>query len=85
MLELGDALFVNTSRAGLIAKGALLDDLNNGHSGKVVIDVFDTEPITTVDDPFVMYLHLVATLQIGFVTEDEFEIQLNDIFDQLVT
>lgn len=80
----GDALFVNTSRAGLIAPGALLDALNKGHPGKAAIDVFDTEPITTADDPLVMHPHLVATPHIGFVTEDEFEIQFSDIFDQLV-
>lgn len=80
----GDALFVNTSRAGLIAPGALLDALNKGHPGKAAIDVFDTEPITTADDPLVVHPHLVATPHIGFVTEDEFEIQFSDIFDQLV-
>ena len=80
----GEALFVNTSRAGLIAPGALLDALNKGHPGKAAIDVFDTEPITTADDPLVMHPHLVATPHIGFVTEDEFEIQFSDIFDQLV-
>jgi D-3-phosphoglycerate dehydrogenase len=85
LLELGDTLFVNTLRAGLIAPGALLDALNNGHPGKPAIDVFDAEPITKADDPFVMHLHLVATPHIGFVTEDEFEIQFSDIFDQLVT
>ena len=85
MLELGNTLFVNTPRAGLIAPGALLVALNNGHPGKAAIDVFDTEPITTADDPFVMHLDLVATPHIGFVTEDEFEIQFSDIFDQLVT
>ena len=51
----GDALFVNTSRAGLIAPGALLDALNKGHPGKAAIDVFDTEPITTADDPLVVH------------------------------
>ena len=81
---LGDVLFVKTTRAGLIAPGALLDALNNGHPGKAAIDVFDTEPITTADDPLVMHPHLVATPHIGFVTEDEFEIQFSDIFDQLV-
>ena len=85
MLELGDTLFVKTSRAGLIAPCALLDALNNDHPGKAAIDVFDIEPITTADDMFVMHLHLVATPHIGFVTEYEFEIQFSDIFDQLVT
>ena len=80
----GDALLVNTSRAGLIAPGALLAGLDAGRPGKAAIDVFDTEPIATDNDPLATHPNLVATPHIGFVTEDEFEIQFADIFDQVV-
>lgn len=79
-----DALFVNTSRAGLIADGALLAALNAGRPGKAAIDVFDKEPITWREDPVACHPHVIATPHIGFVTEDEFEIQFADIFDQVV-
>ena len=52
--------------------------------GKAAIDVFDEEPITSADDPLATHPRLVATPHIGFVTEDEFEIQFADIFDQVV-
>lgn len=79
-----DALFVNTSRAGLIEDGALLAGLNAGRPGKAAIDVFDAEPINWANDPLATHPHVVATPHIGFVTEDEFEIQFSDIFDQIV-
>ncbi len=77
------ALFVNTSRAGLIAPGALLYALNVGRPGKAAIDVFDTEPLTDPNDPLLSHPNLIATPHIGFVTEDEFDLQFADIFDQV--
>ena len=77
------ALFVNTSRAGLIAPGALLNALNAGRPGKAAIDVFDTEPLTDPNDPLLSHPNLIATPHIGFVTEDEFNLQFADIFDQV--
>ncbi|MBO6759236.1 MAG: D-2-hydroxyacid dehydrogenase family protein [Roseibium sp.] len=78
------ALFVNTSRAGLIEPGALLDALKTGRPGFAAIDVFDSEPVTDSDDPLVNHPNVVATPHIGFVTEDEYELQFADIFDQVV-
>ena len=78
------ALFVNTSRAGLVAEGALLSALQAGRPGKAAVDVFDTEPLTDPDDPLLSHPNLIATPHIGFVTEDEFDLQFSDIFDQVV-
>jgi len=77
-------LFINTSRAGLIEEGALLAALNDGHPGKAGIDVFDEEPITWPNDPLGCHPNIVATPHIGFVTEDELELQFDDIFAQVV-
>ena len=77
------ALFVNTSRAGLIAPGALLDGLNAGRPGTAAIDVFDGEPLTDPTDPLLSHPNLIATPHIGFVTEDEFDKQFADIFEQV--
>ena len=78
-----DGLLVNTSRAGLIAKGALLDGLNKGHPGKAALDVFDVEPITWADDELAAHPQVIATPHIGFVTEDELDLQFSDIFAQV--
>ena len=79
-----DAIFVNTSRAGLIEDGALLRALDAGHPGQAAIDVFDAEPITWASDPLATHPRLIGTPHIGFVTEDEYELQFSDIFDQVV-
>ncbi len=78
-----DALFVNTSRAGLIAPKAMLAALNAGRPGSAALDVFDIEPIEQADDPLLTHPNVTCTPHIGFVTEDEFEIQFADIFDQV--
>jgi len=83
MMKPGSVL-VNTSRAGLIEAGALLAGLNAGRPGMAAIDVFDEEPVTWANDPLASHPNLVGTPHIGFVTEDEFEIQFADIFDQVV-
>jgi len=77
------AVLVNTSRAGLIADGVLLQALNAGHLGAAAVDVFDTEPLTDPNDPLLSHPRLIATPHIGFVTEDEFDKQFTDIFEQV--
>ena len=74
---------MNTSRAGLIEEGALLNALNAGRPGMAALDVFDREPITWDNDPIANHPNVICTPHIGFVTEDEFELQFADIFDQV--
>ncbi|MEL7092397.1 MAG: D-2-hydroxyacid dehydrogenase family protein [Pseudomonadota bacterium] len=78
-----DALLVNTSRAGLIEARALKPALDAGRPGMAALDVFDTEPITWADDPLATHPRVTATPHIGFVTEDELNVQFSDIFAQV--
>lgn len=77
------AVFVNTSRAGLVAPGALLAALEAGRPGMAAVDVFDTEPMTDPADPLIAHPNVIATPHIGYVTEDELDMQFADIFDQI--
>ena len=78
------ALLVNTSRAGLIEAGALVDALRRGRPGMAAIDVYDDEPLRDPRDPLLTMSNVVCTPHIGYVTRDEYEIQFSDIFDQIV-
>jgi D-3-phosphoglycerate dehydrogenase len=77
------SLLVNTSRAGLIEPGALVDALRNGRPGLAALDVFDHEPLVDVDDPLLRMDNVVCTPHIGYVSRDEWELQFADVFDQI--
>jgi D-3-phosphoglycerate dehydrogenase / 2-oxoglutarate reductase len=79
-----DAMLVNTSRAGLIEKGALVAALRAGRPGFAAVDVFEEEPLTDTGDPLIALEQVVATPHIGYVTLEEYEIQFSDIFDQIL-
>ena len=75
-----DAVLVNTSRAGLIAPGALVEALDAGRPGRAALDVFDAEPVTDPDDPVISHPRVIPTPHIGFITADELEKQFADIY-----
>jgi D-3-phosphoglycerate dehydrogenase len=77
------ATFVNTSRAGLVEPGALQAALKAGRPGRLALDVFETEPLTNPNDPIVTHPNVIGTPHIGFVTEDELDMQFSDIYDQV--
>jgi D-3-phosphoglycerate dehydrogenase / 2-oxoglutarate reductase len=77
------SLLVNTSRAGLIASGALEEALQRGNPGWAAVDVFEEEPVLNPDDPLLRMDNVLCTPHIGYVTEDEWELQFSDIFSQI--
>jgi len=78
------ALLVNTSRAGLLAPGALLAALNAGRPGMAAVDVYEEEPVRDPDYALFALDNVVCTPHIGYVTRDEYELQFTDIFDQIL-
>ena len=78
------ALLVNTSRAPLIERGALLAALRLGRPGMAAIDVYEQEPLLDTNDPLLAMDNVVCTPHIGYVSRDEYEIQFADIFDQII-
>lgn len=76
------ALFVNTSRSGLVAPGALEAEIAKGQL-HAAVDVFDHEPLLDRENILLTHPNVLATPHIGFVTEDEFNMQFSDIFDQI--
>ncbi len=78
------ALIVNTSRAPLVAPGALVAALKAGRPGWAAVDVYEEEPVRDTAHPLLNMPNVVATPHLGYVTHEEYETQFVDIFDQIV-
>ncbi|MEO9823900.1 MAG: D-2-hydroxyacid dehydrogenase family protein [Paracoccaceae bacterium] len=76
------SLLVNTSRSGLIASGVLEAEIEKCRI-HAAVDVFDNEPLRDKAHPLLTHPDVLPTPHIGFVTEDEFDLQFSDIFDQI--
>jgi D-3-phosphoglycerate dehydrogenase / 2-oxoglutarate reductase len=78
------AIFVNTSRSGLVVPGALEAALAAGRPGKAAVDVYDEEPVRDIAHPLLGMDNVVCTPHLGYVTREEYELQFADIFEQIV-
>ena len=76
------SLFVNTSRSGLVVQGALEAEIERGRM-YAAVDVFDSEPLTDPTNSLLTNPNVLPTPHIGYVTEDEFDLQFRDIFEQV--
>ncbi len=77
-----DALLVNTSRAELIAPGALDNALRAGRPGAAAIDVFETEPLPPTAS-LLQLENLLATPHIGYVEQDSYELYFPPLFEEI--
>jgi D-3-phosphoglycerate dehydrogenase / 2-oxoglutarate reductase len=78
------ALLVNTSRADLIAPGALLEALRNGRPGFAAVDVYDREPIVDGDHPYLSMPNVLCTPHLGWAEWTNFELYFREAFEQIV-
>ena len=78
------ALLVNTSRAGLIAPGALESALHAGCPGMAAVDVFEEEPVLGGQHPLLAMSNVVCTPHLGYVERDGLESMFGVIFDQIL-
>lgn len=77
------ALIVNTSRAELIAEGALQVALQHGRPGFAALDVFESEPLTP-DFPLLRMDNVIATPHLGYVEQNSYELYLRAAFENIV-
>jgi D-3-phosphoglycerate dehydrogenase len=78
------SLLVNTSRAELIQPGALLAALNAGRPGYAAVDVYEQEPVTNGDHPFLSMPNVLCTPHLGWAEWDNFELYFRECFEQIV-
>lgn len=78
------ALLVNTSRAELIARGALEYALAHGRPGFAAVDVYEEEPVLGADHPLLRLPNVLCTPHIGYVEKDNYERYFGIAFDHIV-
>ena len=78
------ALFINTSRAGLVAPGALVNALRQGRPGRAAVDVYEQEPVTDVNHPLLTMPNVICTPHIGGVVTGHLETQYEGVFNQIL-
>lgn len=78
------AVLVNTSRAGLVAPGALEAALRAGRPGMAAVDVFEEEPVLGGRHPLLALDNAICTPHLGYVERDGLETQFSTIFDQML-
>jgi D-3-phosphoglycerate dehydrogenase len=76
------ALIVNTSRAALIAPGALEAALRAGRPGFAAVDVYEDEPVR--DHPLLHLPNVICTPHLGYVEKDSYEQYFGTAFDQIL-
>lgn len=79
----GTALFVNTSRAGLVQPHALRQALDEGALGGAAVDVFEEEPVEP-GDALVARHDVLATPHLGYVTRESYELYFGAAIDALL-
>ncbi len=77
------ALFVNTSRAELVAEGALEAALHQGRPGAAALDVFASEPLPPTA-PLLRIPTVLATPHLGYVEKDSYEVYFEAAFRNIV-
>lgn len=77
------SLFVNTSRAELVADNVLVSALNRGKPGMAAVDVFESEPILQ-GHPLLRLENAVCTPHIGYVEQESYEQLFESAFQNVV-
>ena len=78
------ALLVNTARAELIRPGALLAALRAGRPGYAAVDVYEQEPVTGGEHPFLAMPNVLCTPHLGWAEWDNFELYFRECFEQIL-
>lgn len=78
------ALFVNTSRAPIVEKGALVEALKSGRPGYAAVDVYDEEPVLDRESPLLKIPNVLCTPHLGYVEDRVYEGIYSVAVDQIL-
>jgi D-3-phosphoglycerate dehydrogenase len=78
------ALFVNTSRAPIVAEGALVSALQKGRPGFAAVDVYEQEPVVGAEHPLLKMPNVICTPHLGYAERGSYESIFKLAVDQLL-
>ncbi|MEQ1775267.1 MAG: D-2-hydroxyacid dehydrogenase family protein [Burkholderiales bacterium] len=67
------ALLVNTSRAPIIAEGALVEALKKGRPGFAAVDVYEEEPVVGANHPLLKLPNALCSPHLGYSEHGSYE------------
>ncbi|MEO6063541.1 MAG: D-2-hydroxyacid dehydrogenase family protein [Thermoflexales bacterium] len=79
-----EAILVNTSRAELIAPGALVAALKAGRPGFAAVDVYEEEPVLGASHPLLALANALCTPHLGYVERDSYALYFSQAFDNVL-
>jgi D-3-phosphoglycerate dehydrogenase len=78
------ALIVNTSRAPIIAEGALAEALKRGRPGRAAVDVYEEEPVLGGNHPLLKMDNVICTPHLGYVEQATYESYFGTAIEQIL-
>ena len=78
------ALLINTSRAQIIAPGALAAALDRGRPGFAAVDVYEDEPVLGANHPLIGKPNALCTPHLGYVERGTYEALFGVAVDQIL-
>ena len=78
------ASFINTARAELVEKDALINILKSGKNLKIGVDVYEEEPIYDKNYSLLQYPNVICVPHLGYVEIDSYELYFSAAFENVV-
>jgi D-3-phosphoglycerate dehydrogenase len=78
-----ESIFVNTSRAELVEKDALIKALKSGSPGYAALDVYEDEPVFDKEFPLLKMPNVICTPHLGYVEKNGYELYFSKAFENI--
>lgn len=78
------SVFINTARAELIEKGALLNVLKSGKNIFAGVDVYEDEPVYDTNFELLNMQHVICTPHLGYVEKNGYELYFGRAFENVI-
>lgn len=78
-----ESIFVNTSRAELVEKDALIKALKSGKPGFAALDVYEDEPVFDKEFPLLKMPNVICTPHLGYVEKNGYELYFSKAFENI--